>query len=176
MLEKVTIIEQPYSGEYKERIYDIKGSSNSSDWTWVKFEEDNDYSWCGEFRGKSIGVAFSKKLGIIVILTSEYMYILDLKSKELIEYKKSSEYTGITCTPLEDIILSSLYGLDFFKGKTISSIDTIVLPVHTKNIKFLEYDGKILRITGTDAENESHQVKFVFDCENLSIKEELSKK
>ena len=54
--------------EYIEKIYDIKSPWNSTDWTWIKFTEEDDI-WCGEFRGKYRGVSCSTTLGIIVVLT-----------------------------------------------------------------------------------------------------------
>ena len=76
MISRAEYIQQPYSGEYIEKIYDIKSPWNSTDWTWIKFTEEDDI-WCGEFRGKYRGkyrgVSCSTTLGIIVVLTSDYM-------------------------------------------------------------------------------------------------------
>lgn len=55
MISRAEYIQQPYSGEYIEKIYDIKSPWNSTDWTWIKFTEE-DAIWCGEFRGKYRGV------------------------------------------------------------------------------------------------------------------------
>jgi len=43
MIIKAEIIDQPYSGQYKEKIYDISSQWNSQMWTWVKFF-DEDYT------------------------------------------------------------------------------------------------------------------------------------
>ncbi len=51
MISKAELINQSYSGQYKEKIYDIPSPWNSQDWTWVKFENDDFDEWCGEFRG-----------------------------------------------------------------------------------------------------------------------------
>ena len=51
MLLNIEQISQPYSGEYEEIIFDIESNWNSSDWSWIRFEEDTTI-WCGEFRGK----------------------------------------------------------------------------------------------------------------------------
>ncbi len=82
MISRVEYIQQPYSGEYIEKIYDIKSPWNSTDWTWIKFIEEDDI-WCGEFRGKYRGVSCSTVLGIIVVLTSDYMYVLDIYGGEI---------------------------------------------------------------------------------------------
>ena len=57
MISRAEYIQQPYSGEYIEKIYDIKSPWNSTDWTWIKFTEEDDI-WCGEFRGKYRGILF----------------------------------------------------------------------------------------------------------------------
>ena len=63
MISRAEYIQQPYSGEYIEKIYDIKSPWNSTDWTWIKFTEEDDI-WCGEFRCKYRGVSCSTTLGI----------------------------------------------------------------------------------------------------------------
>ena len=40
MLLNIEQISQPYSGEYEEIIFDIESNWNSSDWSWIRFEED----------------------------------------------------------------------------------------------------------------------------------------
>ena len=44
MISRAEYIQQPYSGEYIEKIYDIKSPWNSTDWTWIKFTEEDDLS------------------------------------------------------------------------------------------------------------------------------------
>ncbi len=51
MICKLTNIQQPISGEFEERIYEVESRWNSGEWTWIKFEEDDLSVWCGEFRG-----------------------------------------------------------------------------------------------------------------------------
>lgn len=40
VITNAEIIDQPFSGQYKERIYDVTSPWNSQDWTWVKFEDE----------------------------------------------------------------------------------------------------------------------------------------
>ncbi|MEH7347040.1 hypothetical protein V7122_24715 [Bacillus sp. JJ1532] len=56
MIVKVKVINQPLSGEYKERVYDISSPWNSQSWSWIKFTNENSTEWCG------ILVAFLKVL------------------------------------------------------------------------------------------------------------------
>lgn len=161
-------ISQPYSGEYEEKIYDIESNWNSSDWTWIKFEEE-DSIWCGEFRGKYIGVAFSNIKEIIVVITSDYIYIIYTKTKEIIDSDRNFEYCDITCTPLGDILLSSGYGLEILWEKTISSIETIVLPVNADSLRFVGYKDNILEMNCYEFCNWSNNVTLLFDCKTKMI-------
>lgn len=168
MLYKLTHIEQPYSGEFEEKIYNIESPWNSSDWSWIKFEED-DRTWCGEFRGKYRGAVFSRKLGIIVVLTSDYMYILDMESKELIEYERQPAYIQIIATPLDDILLSNGYDLEIFKGKELASIASIVLPVQVSCLEFMEFEGNLLKILCEEFYHWGHRLMILLDCDSLSV-------
>ena len=58
MITEAVCIQQPLSGMYEEKIYDIESPWNSDKWTWILFTDDSDY-WCGEFRGEYRGVAHS---------------------------------------------------------------------------------------------------------------------
>ena len=88
MLLNIEQISQPYSGEYEEIIFDIESNWNSSDWSWIRFEEDTTI-WCGEFRGKYIGATFSVPKGIIVVVTTDYIYVIDIVSKEMIDSERN---------------------------------------------------------------------------------------
>ena len=77
MLLNIEQISQPYSGEYEEIIFDIESNWNSSDWSWIRFEEDTTI-WCGEFRGKYIGATFSEShLGHFTIIYLLLPYYID---------------------------------------------------------------------------------------------------
>lgn len=170
MIYRITHIEQPYSGEYEEKIYDIESSWNSKDWSWIKFEEELSI-WCGEFRGKYRGAALSEKRGIVVVLTSDYMYILDIETKDMIDYEEQPSYTEITCTPMGDIFLSDGYGLYIFTGKKIESLNSIFLPVQVDFLKFVAYDGKMLKMSCEEFRNCSNQITLLLDCESLEVME-----
>jgi len=168
MILNVEQISQPYSGEYEEKIYDIESNWNSSDWTWIRFEEDSSI-WCGEFRGKYIGVTVSNIKEIIVVLTSDYIYVIDTKTKEIIDSDRNFEYCDITCTPLGDILLSSGYGLEILLEKTISSIETIELPVNADSLRFVGYTDNTLEMNCYEFLNWSNNVTLFFDCKTKMI-------
>lgn len=170
MLLSIEHISQPYSGEYEEKIFDIENNWNSSDWTWIRFEEDT-IIWCGEFRGKYIGATFSEPKGIIVVVTTDYIYMIDSMSKEIIDSKRNFECTDITCTPLGDVLLSSGYGLEILKGRTISSSEAVVLPVNADSLRFVKYRGNILEMSCYEFCNWSNSITLFLDCETLSVME-----
>lgn len=99
LITKVEIIDQPYSGQYKERIYDISSPWNSQHWTWVKFENEDFSEWCGEFREHPRAVAFSKKYRNVLVLTSDFLFKIDCLSGELTEYESQPQYQSLTVTP-----------------------------------------------------------------------------
>ncbi|MCP8616359.1 hypothetical protein [Salirhabdus salicampi] len=86
MIIKAEIITHPYSGEYKEKVYDISSPWNSQDWTWIKFTNNDLTEWCGNFRGFPRGVATTKKNKCVLVLTSDYLFKLDCFNGELTEY------------------------------------------------------------------------------------------
>ena len=89
----------------------------------------------------------SKKLGIVVVLTSDYMYMLDICTAELIEYYSQPQYVEMTTSPLEDIFITDGYGIEMFTNSKIEDLETIIIPVHPDNLKFVEWMGNILKIT-----------------------------
>lgn len=168
MIRKATQIEQPYYGEYEERIYDIESPWNSSDWTWIVIEED-DSVWCGEFRGKYRGTAISETIGITIVLTSDYLYVLDNSNAEIIEYKRSPQYNQVSCTPYGDILLADYYGLDVLRERELKSIDSIILPINADEIKLVRYEGKYLVMESTEICNWEKTYILKLDCESLEI-------
>ena len=57
---KAEIINQPYSGEFKKRIYDVESPWNSQSWTWIKFTDENMSETVGQFRGFPKEVKYSE--------------------------------------------------------------------------------------------------------------------
>lgn len=166
MILRAEHIEQPYSGEYIEKIYDITSAWNSGDWTWIKFF-DEDGVWCGEFRGKYRGLSFSKKLGVIVVLTSDYMYILDINTAEVIEYYSQPEYVDITTSPFEDIFVTDGYGIEMFTNNKIQDMESIVVPVQPDNLRFVEWNDNILKITCYEFLLWGKEIDLYLDCVSM---------
>lgn len=164
-------IAQPYSGEYVEKIYDIKSPWNSSNWTWIKFTDKNG-EWCGEFRGKYRGLSVSKKLGIVVILTSDYMYIIDIKTTDVIEFYSRPEYTGIIASPYDDILITDGHGIEIFTSNKVTDLKPIIIPAHPYDLRFIEWIGNILKISFCDSLKQEKEAELYLDCSTMTWRKE----
>ncbi|MEH7374072.1 MULTISPECIES: hypothetical protein [Neobacillus] len=168
MITKAEIINQPFSGQYKERIYDITSSWNSPNWTWVKFEDEDFNEWCGEFRGSPRDIAVSKKYKTVLVLTSDYLFQVDSDSGELTEYESQPQYQCLTVTPSGDFIIADYYSIE----KIESSIkDTIPVksPIKMDTIKFHGWSKNKLLITCDEFLNWDNQLELELDGDTLEI-------
>lgn len=166
MIYKAEYIEQPYSGEYVEKIYDIESPWNSANWTWIKFFEE-DGIWCGEFRGKYRAISISKKLGVVVVLTSDYMYVLDINTTEVIDSYSQPEYIDMTTSPLEDILITSGYSIKMFTNNKVADLEVIDTPVNPDDLKFIEWDGNILKMTCHEYLLWGKEIDLYLDCVSM---------
>lgn len=168
LIMKAEIIDQPYSGQYKERIYDISSPWNSGNWTWIKFENEDFNEWCGEFRGSPKGVALSKKYNNILVLTSDYLYQINCLSGELVEYESQSVYQNITVTPLGDFIIADYYCIEKI-GSTLKEKKLLDIPIEIDGIHFKLWSENILTITCEEFLNTDKNVEMELDSETLEI-------
>ena len=162
-------IERPCSGMYTEKIYDITSSWNSQEWTWIKFT-DEDGEWCGEFRGAYRGTSVSEKHGIVVVLTTDYMFILDKNTSDVIEYDSQPSYVDITTNPNGDIFLTDGYGIEIFSEDEDGKIERIPItniPVNPDNLKFEEWDHNILKISCCEFYNWENEIELYLDCDSM---------
>ena len=162
-------IEQPCSGIYTERIYDITNPWNSRDWTWIKFT-DEDGEWCGEFRGEYRGTSVSEKHGIVVILTTEYMFILDINTADVIDYDSTPNYADITTSPNGDIFFTDGYGIELINVNEQGKVGTTIIksiPIRPDNLKFDGWNDKILKISCCEFYNWDNETELYLDSENL---------
>lgn len=169
MIYSAEHIEQPYSGKYVEKIYDINSPWNSSDWTWIKFT-DEDGEWCGEFRGAYRGVSVSEKYGIVVVLTTDYLFILDINTSDVIEYDSQPDYDDITTSPNGDVFLTDGYSIEILaknKEGKIESIPISNIPVNPNNLKFEEWDNNILKIGCYEFYNWEKKLELYLDCDSM---------
>ncbi|HWI48064.1 MAG TPA: hypothetical protein VNU45_07580, partial [Rummeliibacillus sp.] len=115
MIIKVEIKDQPISGQFEEKIYDISNPT-TQEWTWVKFEDENYHEWYGQFRGLPKSIALSTKYNIVLVLTSDYLIELDCKNGEMTAFESINEeqkiYQDLTVTPDGDFIIPDYYTIE----------------------------------------------------------------
>lgn len=168
MIIEAEIISQPYSGEYTERIYDNESVWNSQGWTFIKFINDNYSEWCGQFRGFPTQVAYSKQNKIILVLTSDYLFQLDIETANLIDIEDQPQYQNLTVAPNGDFILADYY--NFEKVTTsIKQKTSIESPIQMDLIKFKNWANSKLEFTCDEFLNwERHLVMF-YDSQTNKI-------
>lgn len=168
MVMEGEIISRPYSGEYTERIYDNESSWNSQSWTFIKFT-NNDYSeWCGHFRGFPRQVAISTPNSIVLVLTSDYLYQLDIETGNLSDWEDQPQYQNLTVAPNGDFILADYYNLE----KVTTSIkqkESIESPIQMDIIEFRKWDNSKLEFTCDEFLNWNRHLTMTYDSETNKI-------
>lgn len=149
MIIKAEIITQSYSGEFKEKIYDIPSSWNSQDWTWIKFTNDDLSEWCGNFRGFPRGVAVSSKHSCGLVLTSDYLFKLDCVSGKLTEYESQPQYRSLTISPSGDFIIADYYDIAIINSN-LAEKKYVESPIKMDMIKFHNWSNNKLSITSEE--------------------------
>lgn len=164
MITEAEIIRQPQSGEYKERIYDIEDSWKSQSWTWVKFKDDSDSDWCGQFRGAQRKVSISKLLGTGLILTSDFLFEIDLKNGDLLNFEDQPQYHNLTTAPDGSFILADYYTIERITHKLESKV-VIESPIKMDMIEFKEWDDDMLVFTCDEFLNWERHLEMIYDNE-----------
>ncbi|MBM7614342.1 hypothetical protein [Alkaliphilus hydrothermalis] len=168
MIIKAEIIDQPYSGEYKEKIYDITSTWNSQNWTWVKFLNEDFTEWCGEFRGLGRGIAISKKYNQVLILTSDYLFQINCINFEIIDYECQPQYQNLTVTPLGDFLLADYYDI-YLLGASLDDRTPLASPFNMDMITFRGWSNNKLQLTCDKFLNLDKHVELQLDFETLEI-------
>lgn len=169
MVIEIEQIHLPKSGKYKEVIYDIKSTWNSQKWTWLKFTDDNYNEWCCEFRGEYRGHGLSNRDKCIYILTSDYLYLLDIVDGKLVKYEDRPEYQELTVSPLGDCIVASYYHLEVIDNN-LNSILNIESMVPLDMIIFSEWIDNILLIHAYEFCNWDNHMKLSLDADIFELK------
>jgi hypothetical protein len=168
MIIEAEIISQPYSGEYTERIYDNERVWNSQSWTFIKFTNDDYSEWCGQFRGFPRQVAISIQTKIVLVLTSDYLFQLDIETAEPIDIEDQPQYQNLTVAPNGDFILADYY--NFEKVTTsIKEKEPIESPIQMDIIEFKKWDNTKLEFTCEELLNWDKHLTMVYNSETNEI-------
>lgn len=137
-------------------------------WTWVKFTEEAMNEWCGQFRGSKRAVALSKKYNKILVLTSDYLFLIDCKNGELIDYESQPQYQSLTVTPSGDFLIADDYNIEKI-GTTLRDKTLIKSPIQMDTIEFKGWSNNKLLITCDEFLNWDHHVQLELDGETFEI-------
>jgi hypothetical protein len=168
MIEEAKIIDQPYSGEFEERIYDNESVWNSSNWSWIKFVNDDYTEWCGQFRGSPRQVALSKKYNTVLVLTSDYMFQLDRLSGNIMEIEGTPQYHNLTVSPNGEYLIADYYRIEKISKNICLKVE-IKSPVQMDNIKFGSWSEDILEITCDEFMNWDRHLIMEYNCNTNKI-------
>ena len=140
---KTEIINQPYSGEFKERIYDIESPWNSQSWTWIKFTDEDLNETVGQFRGTPKEVKYSENRNEIIVLTSDYVFLLNASDLNIIESESQPEYQDVEVSPNGIFFFHNYYEIEKMNS-SLSDLTEIQSPFKMDDIRFRKWNGKIL--------------------------------
>jgi hypothetical protein len=168
MIIEAEIISQPYSGEYTERIYDNESAWNFQIWTFIKFTNDDYSEWCGQFRGFPKQVAISTLKNIVLVLTSDYLYQLDIETGNLTDLEDQPQYQNLTVAPNGDFILADYY--NFEKVTTsIKQKTSIESPIQMDIIEFKNWENSKLEFTCDEFLNWDRHLIMTYDSQTNKI-------
>lgn len=174
MIIEVEIINQPYSGEYTERIYDNESVWNSQGWTFVKFTNEDYSEWCGQFRGFPGKAVISTINNIILVLTSDYLYQLETETGNLTELENQPPYNNLTVAPNGGFIIADYYNIEKITTSIKQKVP-IESPIQMDLIEFKEWYGNLLEFTCDEFLNWDRHLTMTYNCNSnsIDIKEDL---
>jgi hypothetical protein len=168
MIIEVEIISQPYSGEFIEKIYDNESAWNSQSWTFIKFVNDDYSEWCGHFRGFPRQAAISFAHNLILVLTSDYLYMLNRDEGSLLELEERPSYHSLTVDPNGNFILADYYNFTRI-ATSIKNKEDIESSVQMDMIEFGNWVDDKLEFTCNEFMNWDRSLFMVYDSEANKI-------
>ncbi len=169
MIKFAEIINQPCSGEFEERVYDNDSSWNSQDWTWVKFTKSDLTEWIGEFRGSARQIAISYKTNETIILTSDYVFLLDNATGNVKELENQPQYHNLTTSPNGTFIFADYYQIERMIT-SLKDMEIIQSPIEMDMIEFQGWNKDILEFTCNEFTNWDRHLVMELDINDWKIK------
>ena len=169
MISEAEIIDQPDSGEFEERIYDIESPWNSQNWTWIRFKDGSNYCWCGQFRGASRSVSVSELYGKALVLTSDYLFEIELISGNILNYEDRPGYRNLTTAPDGSFIVADYYSIERIT-LSIKDKEYIKSPFEMDMIQFKDWKDGVLEFTCDEFLNSKREdVSMIYDYKTNNI-------
>ena len=166
---KTEIINQPHSGEFKERIYDIESPWNSQSWTWIKFTDEDLNETVGQFRGTPKEVKYSENRNEIIVLTSDYVFLLNASDLNIIESESQPEYQDVEVSPNGIFFFHNYYEIEKMNS-SLSDLTEIQSPFKMDDIRFRKWNGKILEFECEEFTNWDRSEIMELDTDEWEIR------
>jgi hypothetical protein len=168
MILRAMLINEPESGKYKERIYDISSTRNSTDWAWIKFVNDDLTEWCGNFRGFPRGVALSERHQIVLVLTSDYLFKLDVGTGDLLDFASEPGYRCLTVSPSGEFLAADDYHVSLLHPN-LHDATSILNPIDVDMITFTGWNENKLSISCKEFLNIERALELELDSETYEV-------
>ncbi|CAM4055308.1 hypothetical protein FLAN108750_07790 [Flavobacterium antarcticum] len=139
-------INQPISGAYEEKTFDLNALSKSPIWSWAKFITNNGKEWVGAFPGEPKKIAVAEKINQVAVLTSDGLYILDIEKREVLFYDEQTDLQIIAETPTKEKFVVADYCQIGTMDKNFN-ITFFELEYDIENVEFGAYDGNKLEVS-----------------------------
>jgi len=169
MIKSAEIINQPYSGEFEERIYDNESPWNSQDWTWIEFTKTDSTNWVGQFRGSARKIAISYKTNETIVLTSDYIFRLNNETGNVKELEDQPQYHNLTTSPNGIFIFADYYRIERMIT-TLKDTEIIQSPIEMDMIEFKDWNGNILEFTCDEFTNWDRHLIMELDVNDWGIR------
>jgi hypothetical protein len=125
----------PTSGQFDEKQFDLETVWRSAEWCWVKFSADNTKDWYGSFRGTAQHIASANQLGLVGVLTSDCLYIVNPATKEILYSDPQTTIQELTTDSLgSKFILADWTSLQYIDSELI--VKDAPSDIDCDNIKF----------------------------------------
>lgn len=103
-----------------------------------------------------------------MVLTSDYLFLLDSKDAQLIESKKNDGYNSLTVAPSGEFVLAYYYYISKI-GASLKEIEAIDSPIQMDMIKFQDWEGIKLNFTCDEFLNWDRHLEMELDTKDWKI-------
>jgi hypothetical protein len=103
-----------------------------------------------------------------LVLTSDYLFRLENKNGDLIEFEDQPQYQNLTTSPTGDFILADYYNINLI-NKTLNGAVNITSPIEMDMIKFKKWNDRKLEFTCDEFTNWDRHLVMELDADKLTI-------